>query len=155
MFNSAAIIFGRRCSSQLDIPTLWIKEEDDDEQEASTRNTRRPSLFDASRHYHTRRLRHSLPFSENPKRRRTSLFISPSTASTALVASPISPPDMSNTDQDGIPLRVMSQMNHELPILNPIHFSRSSTHPPYSQTESNKRKLLGNIVGHRKEDRYS
>lgn len=153
MFNSAAIFFGRRCSSQLDIPTLWIKEEDDDEeqqQSSSTRGGTRRTSFDVPHQYHTRRLRHSLPSSTVTKTRRTSVFVTPPTPSTALAASPISPDG--NVSKDRIPLMSMNnEVRHELPILNPIF----SAH--HRSSDVNAKSILGNIfttIGVQKQERY-
>lgn len=60
MFNSAAMFLGgRRCSSQLEIPTLYLKTDDEDEEGeiGSTSRSRRTS-FESSHHH---RVRHSLP----------------------------------------------------------------------------------------------
>lgn len=61
MFNSAAMFLGgRRCSSQLEIPTLYLKTDDeDDEREIGSISTRsRRTSFESSHHH---RIRHSLP----------------------------------------------------------------------------------------------
>jgi len=81
------------------------------------------------------------------------MFVSPSTASTALVASPMSPPEV-NTSQEAIPMRVMSEMNHELPILNPLLYSSTTKQNTCTQTEIKKTSILGQLVGARRQDRY-
>jgi len=80
MFNSAAMFFERRCSSQLDIPTLWVVPDEEDGEESSSSSNRR-----------RRRPRHSLPLSNLVKPRRPSLLLTPATPSTALMLSPVSP----------------------------------------------------------------
>ena len=87
MFNSAAMFFERRCSSQLDIPTLWVVPDEEDEDESSSSSNRR-----------RRRPRHSLPLSTLVKPRRPSLVLTPATPSTALMLSPVTP----NTDSSNL-----------------------------------------------------
>ena len=63
MFNSAAMFLERRCSSQLDIPTLWIEREDDERealrwQQERARQREKERKRRIARH---NRQRHSIP----------------------------------------------------------------------------------------------
>lgn len=133
---------GRRCSSQLDIPTLWIKDEDGDggRVKLTTRNisrSRRPS-FEVSHAYHSRnkrrfrRYRHSLPVATNSTDppRRTSMFMTPPTPSTVVALSPLTPSEATTIlNAETIMLKpnsagtsgVANEVSDELPILHPIH----------------------------------
>lgn len=155
MFNSAAMFVGRRCSSQLDIPTLWIKDDDEEKLTSSARNTsrsRRPS-FEVSHQYHSRakrRNRHSLPMSSNinDPPRRTSMFLIPSTPSTVLAGSPLTPSDFNTIlHAETIMLKptgggmMANEVSDELPILNPIHYANHRSSEPDKGS-----KLVGNIL---------
>lgn len=165
---------GRRCSSQLDIPTLWIKEDDEEEEFSSSRSKtkhRRPS-FEVSHQYHSRtkrrfrHYRHSLPISANCTEppRRTSMFLSPSTPSTVLAASPLTPSEtntilhaeMIMLKPTGSAVMTNEVSDERLPILNPIHCANY-------QSEKGGSSIVGSILtrlhkrgakGDRDRDRY-
>lgn len=112
MFNSAAMFLGRRCSSQLEIPTLYLKSDDEDDRGDIGATRSRRTSFESSYHH---RLRHSLPlaslsrthhfhqhhpqhhrhshhYSQASSQRPSNLdAITPSTPSTALAVSPETP----------------------------------------------------------------
>jgi hypothetical protein len=171
MFNSGALsVFGgRRYSSQLDIPTLWIKEDDEERLTSScgrkSSRSRRPS-FEVSRQYHSRNkrrfrhYRHSLPMStiNNDPQRRTSMCVFPPTPSTVLAGSPITPSDCNTIiHSESIMLRpystVANEVVDELPILNPIRCANYRQSKPERGSS-----IVGNLFSSirlQKGDRYS
>jgi len=141
MFNSAALFFGRRCSSQLEIPSLWLVDDEPDDvrrpltSSRADRRSRRTSFesmqqhhhnfYQARRHQHRQnrtqtRFRHSLPASAiqpnipRPlplRENKDGEQCSEQTPSTILAMSPESP-------------TVDMCENTELPILSALQQSR-------------------------------